>query len=163
MFYLKKYDSYNQTKELRLFFKKTLTETYNYFLFIELLYKSKDYIFMVTDKTQLIAAVTGMEEHRNTGTIAMLGVLKEYRKHGLAKFLVKLILNSFYNKGITTVYVDTNESNIPALKLYKSIGFVIINYFERYYTDCSPAFRLKIELKEEFDMKNDIYFYLLNN
>ena len=62
-------------------------------------------------------------EEENLGYLGMLGVLKEFRGRGLAKFLLRdaFALDAAAGRTGTTLYVDTNNPT-PALGLYLSVG-----------------------------------------
>lgn len=154
---LKKLHSYYQTMELRQFINTILSEKYSYFLFGEFFAIESDLIFILEENNETIGAIIGLRESDNIGIIAMLGIKNEYRKKGFAKLLVKIVLNSFIEKGFESVYVDTDESNFYALMLYKSIGFNVVEYYERYYSDCKGALRLKINLKKMFEIDKNIF------
>jgi mycothiol synthase len=62
-------------------------------------------------------------EEENLGHVGMLGVLKEFRGRGLARFLLRdaFALDAAAGRTGTTLYVDTNNPT-PALGLYLSAG-----------------------------------------
>ncbi|MEK7517755.1 MAG: GNAT family N-acetyltransferase [Patescibacteria group bacterium] len=59
------------------------------------------------------------------GQIPLVGVAKTARGKGIGRELVESVLNKFENWGAKKIIVETQMTNIPALKLYQSCGFKI--------------------------------------
>lgn len=55
--------------------------------------------------------------------IANFGILKQYRRKGYAKLLLIYLINLCYKNSINDIYIQVDKTNIPAIELYKSIGF----------------------------------------
>jgi len=60
-----------------------------------------------------------------TGIIDLVGVSKSVQGMGIGKILVNGAIGWFKNKKIATVKVGTQLINIPAIRLYQNMGFVI--------------------------------------
>ena len=60
--------------------------------------------------------------------ILNLAVAPPYRRRGIARSLVKLVLSG-------TVFLEVRESNSAALAFYKSLGFQELSWRHEYYTD----------------------------
>ena len=52
-----------------------------------------------------------------------LYVLEEYRQRGIASELIAFAEQVKYQKGARSILVQTGDDNLPALALYKKIGF----------------------------------------
>jgi len=63
--------------------------------------------------------------------IVRVAVLPQYRRQGVAAAVLKAVLDE--KPG--TVYLDVRESNIPAIRLYKSLGFADTGIRKNYYTN----------------------------
>ena len=61
----------------------------------------------------------------STGRIDLLCVSTEARKKGYAVYLFSKVRDEFFSKGINTISLSVFNKNIPALSLYKKLGFVI--------------------------------------
>lgn len=59
-------------------------------------------------------------------TIVNIGILKEYRGMGYGKALMHYLLKVLKDNAYSGVYLKVSESNLPALNLYKSLGFNIL-------------------------------------
>ncbi len=69
------------------------------------------------------------ELHINT-----LAVDPECRRCGLATVLMKHLLALAANEGATRALLEVRQSNIPAIRLYETLGFKITNVRRGYYT-----------------------------
>lgn len=50
-------------------------------------------------------------------------------------------------RGADEIVLETEESNMPAMKLYERLGFVRSKKLHRYYLNGSSAYRLVLHLK----------------
>jgi dTDP-4-amino-4,6-dideoxy-D-galactose acyltransferase len=71
--------------------------------------------------------VFGFITLKNNGHIPLLGVSKEKRGKGIAKMLVRQALTAFYVLNLDKAYIETQISNIAALRVYTALGFKIID------------------------------------
>jgi len=62
--------------------------------------------------------------------IGPLVTAPEYRQRGLAKALVCRALNFFITQGIQMATLRVVEDNLPALRLYRSLGFEVIHLWK---------------------------------
>merc|ERR1712151_712980 len=97
----------------------------------------------------------GLHRCRNTnrGYIAMLAVEKELRGKRIGSKLVRLCLDRMRELGADECVLETEVSNLGALGLYRSMGFVKEKRLHKYYLNGNDAFRLKFlfKLPEGFD------------
>ena len=71
-------------------------------------------------------------------TLNTLCVDAAYRRQGVARALWEAVRGLM--TGVCTVcYLEVRESNLPARKLYESLGFVQNGYRPRYYSDPDEA------------------------
>lgn len=89
------------------------------------------------------------------GYIAMLAVSSSYRNHGIATTLVRKALDAMIERGADEVVLETEETNVPAMKLYERLGFIRSKKLHRYYLSGSSAYRLVLHLKRVADMVGD--------
>ena len=64
--------------------------------------------------------------HATSENYAQLGgvlTLPEYRNHRLATKCVSMFCKKYFEKGFNTIILFTSKENIPAIKVYKKIGF----------------------------------------
>lgn len=63
----------------------------------------------------------------NTPYIVNFGILREFRKKGLSKLLLKYLINVAIKDNFKVINIKVNEENDIALNLYKSMGFEIFS------------------------------------
>lgn len=77
----------------------------------------------------------------------MLAVSAPYRGHGVATALVKRAIDAMAARNADEVVLETEETNIPAMRLYERLGFLRSKKLHRYYLNGSSAYRLVLLLK----------------
>ena len=80
------------------------------------------YVATINDKIAgfIIAIVEG-----EVGHILLLAVHPNFRRRGLGTALLKHTLSELKRRGVKKVYLEVGTSNIPAINLYKKLGFKI--------------------------------------
>jgi len=85
----------------------------------------------------------------------MLSVEPEYRRIGLGRELVKRSIDLMIEADCDEVMLETETTNIAALKLYESFGFIRDKRQLSYYLNGVDAFKLKLLIKGPKDVKKD--------
>jgi len=67
--------------------------------------------------------------------ILNLAVLPEHRRKGIARRMLEEVLHLSRRKGMKKGLLDVKESNIPAITLYETVGFIQVGRRKRYYPD----------------------------
>ena len=65
--------------------------------------------------------------------ILSIAVAASYRGRGLSGTLLLTHLGHLAGRGVRTVFLEVEENNQPARRLYERAGFVVIGRRERYY------------------------------
>mgnify|MGYP001096637806 CR=1 FL=1 len=73
-----------------------------------------------------------VEDECHVGTIA---VAREHRSKGIAKLLLEHTAAVALSEGITYIILEVRINNIPAINVYKSLGFSQVGVRKRYYSD----------------------------
>lgn len=81
------------------------------------------------------------------GYIAMLAVSSNFRGQGVATALVKKAIDAMAERNADEVVLETEETNIPAMRLYERLGFLRSKKLHRYYLNGNSAYRLVLLLK----------------
>ena len=107
---------------------------FNYFL-------NKQYIFVAIEDNKIVGFITGEIFKKKAwynvqlGEINNIFVLEEYRQKGIGKKLVKTMIDTFKQEGITNIDLYTFGNNIDAIKFYEKIGFKKYNVQMLYEKD----------------------------
>ena len=91
--------------------------------------------------------VCKQDRHRSgaiRGYIAMLAVHHSMRKRGMGKELVKRAVRAMRDGGCDEAVLETEVTNLGALRLYEGLGFVRDKRLHRYYLNGNDAHRLKV-------------------
>lgn len=70
-----------------------------------------------------IGAAIAMRTGRRTWLIETLAIKNEYQNKGLGKILVSEVVNNLKDRLADSIIISVNASNIPAVRLYQSLGF----------------------------------------
>lgn len=72
-------------------------------------------------------------------------VLCDYRRRGIAEKLLSELLTKMREKGAAACYLEVRSRNLPAISLYKRLGFAEVGLRKNYYHD-DDAVLMKKEL-----------------
>ena len=81
------------------------------------------------------------------GYIAMLAVAAHHRGNGVATALVKRAIEAMVDRKADEIVLETEETNIPAMRLYERLGFLRSKKLHRYYLNGNSAYRLVLLLR----------------
>lgn len=77
----------------------------------------------------------------------MLAVDTAYRSKGIATALVKKAVDAMAHRRADEIVLETEETNMPAMRLYERLGFLRSKKLHRYYLNGNSAYRLVLLLK----------------
>lgn len=81
--------------------------------------------------------------------IANIAVDPKYRRRGIASWIMSKLLKSSESKGIKIVHLEVRESNLPAIALYRKMGFRLVGKREKYYQiENEDALLMSLELEQ---------------
>ncbi|HEC96510.1 MAG TPA: N-acetyltransferase [Euryarchaeota archaeon] len=100
-----------------------------------LVYESYRDLILVAEKDEkIIAFVMGALSSEDSGRILVLFVRKEYRGLGIGRKLMEAVIKRFVTKyGVREISLEVHEKNLPAIKLYESLGFKKAKKLVGYY------------------------------
>ncbi len=67
--------------------------------------------------------------------ILSVAIDPRYRGQGLSHKLLLTHLGHLATRGVRTIFLEVEENNQPALRLYRRAGFVVVGRRERYYRE----------------------------
>ena len=110
-------------------------------------------ISQALDEHNVLAGVviSKLEPHRGgpmRGYIAMLATKSEHRGKGIATTLVSKAIDAMIERDADEIALETEETNLAAMKLYEKLGFLRSKKLHRYYLNGNSAYRLVLYLKE---------------
>jgi [ribosomal protein S18]-alanine N-acetyltransferase len=79
-----------------------------------------------------------------------IAVHVDYRRRGIARLLLGKVLAEARNHASLRVMLEVRKSNLPAQKLYQSLGFLITGVRKGYYSDDGEdALAMSLELASQ--------------
>lgn len=153
------YRDENDCTAIKAMIDQDLSEPYSVFTYRYFLNQWPELCVLCLDGDTMIGAVVGkMELHKSgkkRGYIAMLAVDKKYRKRGIGRKLAQQILQRMQDGRCEECVLEAEVTNLGALNLYRSLGFVKHKRLTSYYLNNSDAFRLKLSFSaiQDADLK----------
>ena len=65
--------------------------------------------------------------------IITIGVNPDFRRNGIASAMIGIIEKTLKNQGIKKIFLEVASNNMPAQKLYESMGFKTVGLRPKYY------------------------------
>jgi mycothiol synthase len=107
-------------------------EDYTHFMRLPGYRRDLDVVAIAPDRV-IAAFVNGWIDPLNgIGDFGPVGARQAYRRQGLTRAVLQESLRRMQARGMDRVCVSTGVSNTPALRLYESIGFRVVNKYLEY-------------------------------
>ena len=104
----------------------------------------RDTFLVVENKKEVIGFVIGITQ-KDEGHILVIAIRDDYKKKGIGTFLMKKLMDIYEKNGIKKLKLEVRVSNVPAISMYKRLGFKITNRLVNYYENGEDGFLLKRE------------------
>ncbi len=95
----------------------------------------KGYYNLVAEENGVICGYIGIKAVLDEADIVNVAVSPKFRRRHIAATLVRKILSLAKNEGITTIYLEVREHNMPAIHLYENAGFIKTGLRKNYYVE----------------------------
>jgi ribosomal-protein-alanine N-acetyltransferase len=89
----------------------------------------------VTNGGIMVGFVIGLVEPDHTGHVTTVGVAPEHRRRNLAKRLMGQVEDGFRKRNVRLVRLEVRALNVPAQKLYESLGYSMTQRLPKYYSN----------------------------
>ena len=106
------------------------------------------YVYKIKDEV-IAFCLMEYEYLKDTVNVDLLCVKKEFKGNKLGKKLLSFCINYCNELEYKNFALHVSTTNTPAFNLYQKLGFVIIGFIEKYYSDEAPE-------------DSDAYFMTLN-
>ena len=97
-------------------------------------------VFIITNENKPMGTISYKNQDNGLILINGLTIMPEHRGRGIAKLAMNKLLNEVGNKNFELV---VHPRNTPALLIYLSLGFSIIEWKENYFGDGEPRLYLQ--------------------
>ena len=80
-----------------------------------------------------IIGYSGFRYVLDEGHITTLAVQKKSRKKGIGTKLIAQLIEDAKKHGLKKLFLEVRQSNVPAQKIYKKLGFKVLDRRREYY------------------------------
>ena len=107
---------------------------WNYSILKDELSNANSY-YLVAKLDNEILGFAGIKYVLNDADIMNIVVKKSKRKSGIGSLLLKNIIELCKKLNVSTLFLEVNEKNLPAILLYKKFGFEEVGFRKNYYKE----------------------------
>jgi ribosomal-protein-alanine acetyltransferase len=86
-----------------------------------------------------VSAFIEVRQVLDEAEVLNVAVRRNKRRRGLAGMLLQTAFDQLRQSGVTRVFLEVRESNLPAIQLYEKYGFTKIGHRSRYYANPAEA------------------------
>jgi len=107
-------------------------------------------VFLVAEEAsdKLVGYCVSSLEGRMAHLIS-IAVLTKSRRKGVATSLVRDLIEYLEARRVDELWLEVKQGNKEAIKLYEKFGFAKVMILENYYSDGSPALRMRMSLRKQ--------------
>jgi ribosomal-protein-alanine acetyltransferase len=95
---------------------------------------------IVTADNEIVGFVFVMINGNGAAHLTTIGVAPEHRRRHLAARLLNHMDNALIKREVTTVMLEVRVTNISAQKLYRSLGYSVMQRIANYYSNGEDCF-----------------------
>lgn len=122
-------------------------DPYPAFLFKRLLRDYSGTFYVATDDAgklvgYCVSSLSGKSAH-----LISICVLREHRRNGVASALLHGLIRDLELRGVEELWLEVNPENTEAICLYGKFGFKKVMVLQDYYSDGSPALKMRSVLR----------------
>jgi len=155
--------------------RATLPENYSRYTFLSIWRLYRDMFFVAIDSKEdrvvgyimnkLDDGPSFFDKSRivTKGHVFSIGVLKEYRRRGIATCLMALAFKAMGKRNVHEVFLEVRVSNVPAIRLYEKLGMKIVARISKYYADGEDAYVMAVLFKDVKTFAEELVDYLIKN
>ena len=110
--------------------------------------KSENSKYIVAKFNNKIIGFSGIKVFVDNADIMNIVVRKNFRNKGIGTVLLENLLTLSKKLGLNSLSLEVNEKNIPAINLYKKLGFENIGIRKNYYNGKNGIIMIR-NLKQE--------------
>lgn len=105
--------------------------------------ESENSKYIVAKYNNEIVGFAGVKVVMEQADIMNIVTKKNYRNNGIGKLLLKSLLDICKKLNVTSIMLEVNEENLPAIHLYKNFGFKTLSIRNNYYGNNSAIIMQK--------------------
>jgi len=93
----------------------------------------EDTIFLVCEEASIVTGYMGMYLSFDEASVTNVAVSPAFRKKGYGEQLVAVAKEKAKDAGAESIFLEVRVSNIPAISLYKKMGFEKLGIRKKFY------------------------------
>lgn len=93
----------------------------------------EDTIFLVCEEASIVTGYMGMYLSFDEASVTNVAVSPAFRKKGYGEQLVAVAKEKAKDAGAESIFLEVRVSNIPAISLYKKMGFEELGIRKKFY------------------------------
>lgn len=105
--------------------------------------ESENSKYIVAKYNNEIVGFAGVKVVMEQADIMNIVTKKIYRNNGIGKLLLKSLIDICKNLNVTSIMLEVNEKNLPAIHLYTGFGFKTLSIRTNYYGNNSAIIMQK--------------------
>lgn len=118
--------------------------SYPLFVLRQLFDISENYFLVAEEDGHILGyAIGNLSTNDVQGWLLSLGVHPDVRGQNIGKSLTKKLTLILEDNGAKEICLTVHPDNFSAVKLYKDLGFEILNSEDNYYLDNAPRYLMK--------------------
>jgi ribosomal-protein-alanine N-acetyltransferase len=141
--------------------RECLPENYSTLFFMNLYKRFPETFIIAETNREIIGYImcrieTGIPSFKvlgiaKKGHVISIAVLPEHHRKGIGNQLIKKATRAMVNYKAKECYLEVRESNLPAIKLYKKLGFEVVRSIRNYYADGENAFVMSLQFPNSME------------
>ena len=117
--------------------------------YLRFLSKGRRSTFLVAENDYgVIGFVIADVRGRGEGHIVSIAVREQERRKGIARLLMQEATSELRERGAKFVKLEVRSTNLPAIGLYRSLGFKEVGVIYGYYRDGEDAISMVVDMSD---------------
>ena len=131
-----------------LYLKNSLNEFDDFWTFniLEQELKNENTTYIVAKENDLVVGFAGLLMIVDEANIMNIVTKKDKRNSGIGTLLLKKLIELAREQNSTSITLEVNEKNIPAINLYKKLQFKEVGVRKKYYDNTDSAILMTLYL-----------------
>ncbi|KMO85290.1 alanine acetyltransferase [Megasphaera cerevisiae DSM 20462] len=103
-------------------------------IFRELANEELTRYYVLEDETKSIVGYAGLWRVTDEGQITNIALCKCCRRNGYGELLLRVLMEAAWEDGCNDIFLEVRISNMPALHLYRKLGYTVLSVRKNYYS-----------------------------